>query len=136
MSKKNGVGRFVLGAGLGAGLALLFAPKKGSDLRNDLKKKLDDLLKKAEDVDLEEVSAEFTKKIEELKCELKELDKEKVLKIAKDKGEVLKNKAEDLLNLAKEKGTPVLENLAKDVKKSTANVVKEVLKKLETVEKE
>ncbi len=134
MSKKGGVGKFVLGAGLGAGLALLFAPKKGSELREDLKNKLDELLKKAKEVDLEDVTDEFTKKVEELKRELKDLDKEKVLKIAKEKGEVLKDKAEDLLELAKEKGTPVLESIARDVKKSTASVIKEVLKKLETEE--
>ena len=127
MSKKGGVGKFVLGAGLGAGLALLFAPKKGSELREDLKNKLDELLKKAKEVDLEDVTDEFTKKVEELKRELKDLDKEKVLK-------VLKDKAEDLLELAKEKGTPVLESIARDVKKSTASVIKEVLKKLETEE--
>lgn len=134
MSKKNGVGKFILGAGIGAGLALLFAPKKGSELREDLKKKLDELLKKAKDVDLKEVSEEFTTKIENLKSELKELDKEKVLSIAKEKGELLKNKAEELLDLAKEKGTPVLESMAKDIKKSTASVIREVLKKLETEE--
>ena len=127
MSKKGGVGKFVLGAGLGAGLALLFAPKKGSELREDLKNKLDELLKKAKEVDLEDVTDEFTKKVEELKRELKDLDKEKVLKIAKEKGEVL-------IELAKEKGTPVLESIARDVKKSTASVIKEVLKKLETEE--
>lgn len=134
MSKKSGIGKFALGAGIGAGLALLFAPKKGSELREDLKKKLDDLLNKAKEVDLEEVSEEFTKKVEELKEDLKDLDKEKVFKIAKEKSEDLKNKAEELLELAKEKGTPVLESMAKDIKKSTASVIKEVLKKLETEE--
>ena len=132
MSKKIGIGKFVLGAGIGAGLALLFAPKKGSELREDLKKKLNDLLKKAKEVDLEEVSLEFSKKVEDLKKELRDLDNEKVLKIAKEKAELLKDKAEELLELAKEKGTPILENIAKDVKKSTASVIKEVLKKLET----
>lgn len=135
MSKKKGVGKFILGAGIGAGLALLFAPKKGSELREDLKNKLDDLLKKAKDVDLEDISDEFTKKINALKEELKELDKEKVLKIAKEKGEKLKDKAEELLALAKEKGTPVLESMAKDVKKSTASVIREILNKLESEEK-
>ena len=37
MSKK-GAGKFVLGAAVGAGLGLLFAPKKVKDLRADLKK--------------------------------------------------------------------------------------------------
>ena len=44
MSKK-GLGKFVLGAGIGAGLALLFAPKKGSDLRRDIKRKFDEFMK-------------------------------------------------------------------------------------------
>ena len=68
------------------------------------------------------------------KDEVKELDREKVLEIAKEKSELLKDKAEELLILAKDKGTPVLESMAKDVKKSTASVIKEVLKKLETEE--
>ena len=135
MSKKKGTGKFILGAGIGAGLALLFSTKKGSELREDLKKKLDNLLKKAKDVDLEDISEEFTKKVNVLKEELKELDKEKVLKIAKEKGEELKDKAEELLVLAKEKGTPVLESMAKDVKKSTISVIKEVLNKLESEKK-
>ena len=134
MSKKKGIGKFVLGAGIGASLALLFAPKKGSELREDLKKKLDELVKKAKEVDLEDFTESFTEKVEDLKEELKDLDKEKVLKIAKEKSEVLKNKAEELLELAKEKGTPVLESVARDVKKSTAGVIREVLKKLEVEE--
>ena len=114
MSKKsNGLGKFVLGGALGAGLALLFAPKKGEELRKDLKKQLDKLIDKAKDIDVEEVTKEFNKKVEDLK-------------------EELKDKAEDLYCLAKEKGTPVLEGIAKDVKKSTASVIREVLKKLES----
>lgn len=131
MKKKSSFGKFLAGASLGAGLALLFAPKKGSELRADLKKKLDELISKAKEIDVEEVSEEFKEKVLELKKETEELDKEKVLEIAKEKGEKLKEKAEELFNLAKEKGTPVLEGIAKDVKKSTANVIREVLKKLE-----
>ena len=102
MSKKGNAGKFILGAGIGASLALLFAPKKGSELREDLKNKLDDLVNKAKDIDLEEVSEDFSKKVESLKEELKDLDKEKVLSIAKEKSEDLKDKAEELLDLAKE----------------------------------
>ena len=43
MSKK-GFGRFALGAGIGAGLGMLFAPKSGTELRSDLKKKIDELI--------------------------------------------------------------------------------------------
>ena len=130
MSKK-GTGKFILGAGLGAGLALLFAPKKGQELRKDLKNKIDELVKKAKETDLAEVKENIEKKLEEIQKELEDLDKEKVKKIAEKKSKELKKKAEDLVAYAKEKGTPVLEKAAKEVKKQAANVCKEVLAKLE-----
>ena len=71
MSKK-GTGKLILGAGLGAGLALLFAPKKGSELREDLKCKINELVNKAKEVDTEEVKENLENKIDEIK---KELDK-------------------------------------------------------------
>ena len=60
MSKK-GTGKLILGAGLGAGLALLFAPKKGSELREDLKCKINELVNKAKEVDTEEVKENLEK---------------------------------------------------------------------------
>ena len=131
MSKK-GLGKLVLGAGIGASLALLFAPKKGSDLRNDIKKKINEFMKSVDDMTVSEIKDEFTTKVNEIKKGLDELDKETVLKAAKKKGNELKDKANELVELAKEKGTPVLEKTAKDVKKQAANVCREVLKKLET----
>ena len=47
MSKK-GLGKFVAGAAVGAGLGILFAPKKGTEIRKELKEKIDDLLDKLE----------------------------------------------------------------------------------------
>ena len=132
MSKceKKGMGKFVLGALVGAGVGMLFAPKKGSETRQDLKNKLDELLVKVKDVDLNDVRDSIEQKINDIKKDLKELDKEKVLEIAKEKGEALKNKAGEVYQLAKEKGTPILENCAKDVKEKTIKVVEELLKKL------
>ena len=37
MSKKKGFGTLLFGAALGAGLGLLFAPKKGSETRKEVK---------------------------------------------------------------------------------------------------
>ena len=91
MSKK-GTGKLILGAGLGAGLALLFAPKKGSELREDLKCKINELVNKAKEVDTEEVKENLENKIDEIKKELEDLDKEKVKKIAEKKVEQLKKK--------------------------------------------
>ena len=128
---KGGLLKFVTGIGVGIGLGMLFAPKKGEELRKDLKVKFDELLNKAKEIDVKEVADEFMEKVNSLKDELEDLDEEKVLAIAKKKGEQLKDKANELVELAKEKGTPVLEKAANDVREKAILVTKEVLKKLE-----
>ena len=130
MSKK-GVGKFAVGAAIGAGLGLLFAPKKGEEIRKELKVKLDDLLKKVDEIDAEDVKNEFDTRLNAIKKELKDLDKEKALDIAKEKGKELKKQAEELVALAKEKGTPVLKESAEDVLETVIKASKEALKKLE-----
>ena len=135
MSKrKGGLLKFVAGVGIGVGAGMLLAPKKGEELRKDLKKKIDELLQKAKEIDVKEVSEDFTKRINELKEEIADMDKEKALDIAKEKGEMLKVKANELLDLAKEKGTPVVEKAVEEVRKSAIQVTKELLKKLEKEE--
>lgn len=135
MSKnKGGLLKFVAGLGLGVGVGMLFAPKKGEELRSDLKVKFDELVNKVKEIDVKEVSEDLMDKVNELKKELEDLDKEKVLDLAKKKGEELKKKANDLVELAKEKGTPVLEKAADDVRQRAILVTKDVLRKLESAE--
>lgn len=134
MSKKEtgkGIGKFVAGAAIGAGLGILFAPKKGSETRKELKEKMDELLNKAKDIDFDDVKKTFEKKVDEIKEDLEDLDKEKALKLAKKKGEEIKKKCQDLVNLAVAKGTPVLENAAEEVRLKAIDVINEVLDKLE-----
>lgn len=132
--KKRGFGKFLLGAGIGAGLGILFAPKAGSETRKELKVKLDEMLQKIRDIDIDEVKEEFETKIYEIKEELSNLDKEKVLKIAKKKAQQIQDKAEELVAYAIEKGTPILEQTANSIREKSIAVTKEVLTKLEKTE--
>ena len=131
MSKKGGLGKFLAGAAIGVGLGILFAPKAGSETRKELKEKMDELVKKVKELDVQEVKDGFLKKIDELKEELADLDKEKVISIAREKAEVIKNKVDEIYGEAKEKATPVVQKAVEDLKAKTVVVLKDTVKKLE-----
>ena len=133
--KKSGLGKFLAGAAIGAGLGILFAPRKGSETRAALKAKINDLVAQIKNIDMEEVKEEFSRKVEEIKEGLADLDKEKVLEIAKEKATQLKEKAQELVDLAIDRGTPMLRDAAEEVRLKAIDVTKDVLKKLEKGEK-
>ncbi len=134
MSKKKGYGKLLAGVAIGAGLGVLFAPKKGSDTRRELKEKIDEMLEKVKNIDKQEVKENIENKIAEIKQELEDLDKEKVFKIAKQKAKDIEKKAEELVEYAIEKGTPILENAAASIREKAIVITKEVLNKLEKSE--
>lgn len=134
--KKKGFGKLLTGMAIGAGLGVLFAPKKGSETRQDLKVAIADLVAKIKDIDMKEVKETMENKLEEIKIELENLDKETVLKVAKEKARDIKEQATNLVNYAIEKGTPVLEKSANAVLEQSIKATKEVLKRLEKMEQE
>jgi len=137
MSKgRGGFGRFLGGLAIGAGLGILFAPDTGNNTRKVLKKKLDELMFKVREVDLDEVKDEMLFKIEKLQSELTNLDREKVKEMALAQAQVIKSKAEDLYKYAIDKGTPVVENVANEVRKQALKVVKDLQDKLQDGMKE
>lgn len=128
---KGGLGKLLVGAGVGASIVALFTTKKGSEVREEIKKKFKEFYSNVEDLTVADIKKEFNDKAEEIKKGLEDLDKEKVEKIAKQKGKELQKKAEELVELAKEKGTPVLEDIASELREKTIAAAKEVIKKLE-----
>lgn len=129
-------GKFLLGALVGAGLGVLFAPKKGSEVRKELKVKFADLLEKAKEIDASEVADLIETRIEDLKKELNDLDKEKALAVAKKKANEIKDKAEELVEIAIRKGTPILKDAAIEVRDKAIIVAKEMIEKLEQQDNE
>lgn len=135
MSKKSGLGKFLVGAGIGAGIALLFAPQEGSKTRKELKNKINNLVEKVNMLDVDDVKADVLQRVEEIRMQVKELDKEKATEIAKSQAKKIEKKANELYDLAKEKATPVVEKAVKEVKSTALKAAKEVVNKLEESEK-
>ena len=64
--KKNGFGKFIAGAAVGAGLGLLFAPKTGKETREVLKKKIDEVLEQVKSIKAEDVKDDVKSKLDAL----------------------------------------------------------------------
>lgn len=130
--KKSNAGKFFLGAAVGAALGVLFAPKSGKETRAALKKKANELLDKAKEIDVKEVRDTIEEKVSDLVEEMKSLDKEKVVKIAKKKAADLKKHAEELVIYTKKKATPIVEEAAEALRDKAIDATKKVLDKLES----
>ena len=78
--KKGGLGKFLCGAAVGAGLGLLFAPKTGKETRADLKKKFDEVLEQVKSIKAEDVKESIVKKVNELQKEYTSPDKGIIIK--------------------------------------------------------
>lgn len=69
-------GKFIAGIGIGTVVGMLFAPKKGSELRGNLKEKSQELYDKAQNMTKEDVKTLVNNTIEEIKLAIDEFDME------------------------------------------------------------
>ena len=129
--KKKTVAALGVGAAVGAGLGILFAPKSGKETREELKTKITELRNKVKELDIEDVKKYVEEKINLIEKEIKELDKEKVLKIAKTQAKKIEKECKDLAKFVKDKSEPVLTNAVEAVREKALEVTKQVLAKLE-----
>ena len=96
------IGKFILGLGIGAAAGLLLAPKKGSELREDIKReslKAHDQLK---NMTKEDVEAMLGQTIETVKKSVDEFDLDVFKETTKEKLSDLETKLEEFANRVKE----------------------------------
>lgn len=101
MSNKGYGYAFLSGLLAGALAGVLLAPKKGEDLRKDIKIRGEEVYEKVASYNYAEGKEKLTNKVADFKQSVAELDKEKVKDISLEKLENLKGKADDLVSSAK-----------------------------------
>jgi len=83
------LGKFIAGVGIGAVIGMLCAPKKGSELRGELKEKSQDLYDKAQNMTKDDVESLINNTIEEIKLAIDEFDVDEFKDTAGEKLEQL-----------------------------------------------
>lgn len=94
-------GKFIAGVGIGAAIGMLFAPKKGSELREELKVKSQDLYDKAQNITKEDIESLIDSTVEEIKLVIDEFDADEFKEIAGTKLGEIKVKLEQLATSVK-----------------------------------
>jgi gas vesicle protein len=112
---------FLAGGVIGAILALLYAPKTGRELRNDIKSRTDEYLDEAD-----KYIAEARNRAKVLINEGKKKS-EKIINDAKEKSEAILKDAEKIFNNAKEKASGNLED-GKSILENETNNLKNAFK--------
>ena len=68
------LGKLIAGIGIGTVIGMLCAPKKGSELRKDIKDKSKDLYDKAQNISKEDIQELINNTIDEIKLAIDEFD--------------------------------------------------------------
>lgn len=90
------LGKLLVGLGIGTVIGMLIAPKKGSELVEDINAKVKDAKEAAKELKKEDVIAKFNETTASVQKAIKEFDKEEFKEITKVKLENLGTKISDL----------------------------------------
>lgn len=90
------LGKFIAGIGIGTVIGMLCAPKKGSELRGELKEKSQDLYEKAQNMSREDLESLINNTVEEIKLAIDEFDAEEFKETSSAKLSEIKAKLEQL----------------------------------------
>lgn len=130
--EKKGIKKMMVVGGVsgvaGAVMGMLFAPKKGSDIRKDIKTSLDKVVNKVKSIKTEDVKKAFEKQIKNIEKSLDSLSNEKEIKKVRKKAKELKNSVEELWNSVYEKGDEILEKAVEELKEKVNKVVDKIEK--------
>ena len=96
------IGKFILGLGIGAAAGLLLAPKKGSELREDIKRESLKAYDQLKNMTKEDVEAMLGQTIETVKKSVDEFDLDVFKETKKEKLSDLETKLEEFANRVKE----------------------------------
>lgn len=96
------LGKFMLGLGIGVVAGMLLAPKKGSELREDIKNESLKAYETMKNITKEDIEVAIGTTIENVKRTIDEFDVDEFTDITKEKLNELKDKLEDFSEKVKE----------------------------------
>lgn len=121
------LGKFIFGLGIGAVAGLLFAPKKGSELREDLKNESLKAYDNMKNMTKEDIEAVLGQTIETVRKTVDEFDVDAFRDTTKEKLNQLEEKLEEFAKKVKESDQYM------QVKESVVDVTEKVNNKIEEV---
>lgn len=120
-----------IGAVIGGTLGILFAPKKGSETREQIKLSFINLKDKLMNVDEESIKKHIEKKLDNIDIELAKLEMIDSYKKAKKQAKKVVKQINKLIDYTKKKGMSEFEDLILDLKDKASEISEEILTNLD-----